>query len=155
MRSLNRLETASFTIEKIIDAGTQGNVFQQFLFGDKILLIAHGEVIAGFDLSEISEKDVVINNSTLNLLMPRPKILITSIDNTQTRVYDRKRGLLNREEKNLESEARLAAEKSIRDAACKAGILDQAAQNARKQLTAMFTFSFRTVVITIPQGTCN
>ena len=53
MRSLQRLETASFTIEKIIDGGTSGNVFQQFLFGDKILLIAHGQVIAGFDLSQI------------------------------------------------------------------------------------------------------
>ncbi|MDO8610322.1 MAG: hypothetical protein Q7R95_07265, partial [bacterium] len=43
MRNLQRIETASFTIEKIIDGGTSGNAFQQLLFGDKILLIAHGQ----------------------------------------------------------------------------------------------------------------
>src|SRR3989338_6907977 len=59
IQSLQRLETASFTIEKIIDAGASGdNVFQRLLFGDKILLIAHGQAIAGFDLSLVSEKDI-------------------------------------------------------------------------------------------------
>ena len=32
LRELNRLETASFTIEKVIDAGTNGNRFQEILF---------------------------------------------------------------------------------------------------------------------------
>lgn len=156
MRSLNRLETASFTIEKIIDGGTTGNnVFQQFLFGDKILLIAHGQVIAGIDLSQISENDVVINGKDLRVTLPKPQILVTSLDNTQTRVYDRQKGILNAGEKDLESLARQAAEKSITEAACKAGILQQAADNARKQLTALFSvFNFSMITIEIPQGSC-
>ncbi len=52
IRALNRLETASYTIEKVIDAGTTGNRFSELLYGDRILLIAHGQVIAGFDLSK-------------------------------------------------------------------------------------------------------
>ena len=58
MRALNRWETASYTIEKVIDTGNSGNVFQQFLFGNRILLIAHGEVIGGFDLSTLSANNV-------------------------------------------------------------------------------------------------
>src|SRR5437868_6321278 len=54
MRQLSRLETATFTIEKIIDAGTNGSAINKFLFGDRILLIANGQVIAGFDLSATS-----------------------------------------------------------------------------------------------------
>lgn len=155
MRSLQRLETASFTIEKIIDGGTSGNVFQQLLFGDKILLIAHGQVIAGFDLSQISEKDIEVEGQSIRVTMPKPQVLVTTLDNTQTKVYDRTRGILNPGDKDLESEARAAAEKSIKDAACEGGILKQASDNARKQLTAFLSaLGFVQISIDIPEGSC-
>lgn len=156
MRDLQRLETASFTVEKIIDAGTtENNVFSQFLFGDKILLIANGQVIAGFDLSQFSEKDMKIDDKNLKLILPKPQILVTALDNTQTRVYDRKQGILNSGNKDLESQARKAAEKSITDAACKGGILKQASDNARKQLMGLFSaLGFVNVQIEIPEGSC-
>lgn len=157
IQSLQRLETASFTIEKIIDAGTTGdNVFQRLLFGDKILLIAHGQAIAGFDLSLISEKDIQVNGKNLRITLPKPQLLTVSLDNTQTRVYDRQRGILSTDGKDLETQARIAAEKSIRDAACQGNILQQAADNARKQLTASFnSLGFETVTIEIPSATCQ
>lgn len=156
MRSLQRLETAIFTIEKIIDGGTTGdNIFQQFLFGDKILLIAHGQVISGFDLSQISENDIDVDGSKIRVTLPAPQILTTVLDNTQTRVYDRQKGILNPGEKNLESQARKAAEDSIRKAACEGGILKQASENARKQLTAFLqALGFTEVSVDIPEGSC-
>ncbi len=157
IRNLQRLETASFTIEKIIDGGTTGdNVFQQFLFGDRILLIAHGQVIAGFDLSQISEKDLSISGKTIKITLPKAQILVTTLDNTQTRVYDRQKGILNPGKKDLESEARVAAERSIKDAACKGDILKQASENARKQLTAFFSaLGFNEITIVIPESSCS
>lgn len=157
IRSLQRLETASFTIEKIIDGGTTGNnIFQQFLFGDKILLIAHGSVIAGFDLSQISDSDIEIKDTTLRVTLPKPQILVTTLDNTQTKVYDRQKGILNPGEKDLESNARKAAEDSIRQAACDGGILIQASDNARKQLTAFFVaLGFTQISIDIPTAGCK
>lgn len=157
IRALQRLETASFTIEKIIDGGTTGNnIFQQFLFGDKILLIAHGQVIAGFDLSQISEKDIEVKDSTLRITLPKPQILVATLDNTQTKVYDRQKGLLNPGEKDLETNARKAAEDSIRQAACDGGILKQASDNARKQLISLFTaLGFTQISIDIPEGDCK
>lgn len=155
MRSLNRLETATFTIEKIIDAGTSGNAFSQFLFGDRLLLIAHGEVIAGFDLSSLSSKDVQINGSNLRLTLPPPRVLVTKLDNDQTRVYDRRTGILSKGDKDLEANARSEAEKIITQAACQGDILSEASKNARSQLTTLFkSFSFTTVIITIPEGSC-
>lgn len=155
MRSLSRLETASFTIEKVIDAGsTGGNIFQQFLFGDKILLIAHGQVIAGFDLSQISDADVKVSGTSVTLKLPPPQILVATLDNTQTKVYDRRRGLLNSNE-DLESKVRSAAEVSIKQAACDANILSQASDSARKQLTTLLSaLGFETITIEIPQGSC-
>ncbi len=155
MRALQRLETASFTIEKIIDGGTSGNVFQQFLFGDKILLIAHGQVIAGFDLSQISESDIEVEDTTIRVTLPKPQVLVTTLDNTQTKVYDRTRGILSPGDKDLESKAREAAENSIKKAACDGGILKQASDNARKQLTAFLSaLGFTQISIDIPEGSC-
>lgn len=155
LRALNRLETASFTIEKVIDAGTSGNRFQELLYGDRILLIAHGEVIAGFDLANLKDNDIDIRGTQATLTLPPPQILVTSLDNNETRVYDRKQGLLTKGDKNLESQARLAATNAISDAACNGKILDQASNNARKQLAALLkTLGFVTVIINIPQGNC-
>src|ERR1700760_4736280 len=67
IRALNRWETASYTIQQVIDNGTTGNVFQQFLFGDRILLIAQGNVIAGFDLANLSQKSVTVHNQTITI----------------------------------------------------------------------------------------
>ena len=155
IRSLQRLATASFTIEKIIDGGTSGNTFQQLLFGDKILLIAHGQVIAGFDLSQMSEKDIEIQENNLRITLTKHQILVTSLDNSQTRVYDRTRGILNPGDKDLESKARETAQNTITEAACKGGILKQASENARKQISAFLsTFDFNEVIIDIPEASC-
>ncbi len=156
MRELQRLETASFTIEKIIDAQTNGNVFQQILFGDKILLIAHGEVIAGFDFNTLEDNAVKVKGKRVEVQLPAPQILVSRLDNEQTKVYDRQQGLLSKGQKDLESEVRKQAELSIRQAACEGKILDTASENGRKQLTALFNaLGFVEVDIRIAEGKCQ
>lgn len=156
LKSLNRLETAAFTIEKVIDAGTSGNRFQELLFGDRILLIAHGQVIAGFDLATLGDESVTVDGQSLRITLPPPMILITKLDAGQTRVYDRKQGLLSKGDKDLESQARLEAEKMIMQAACSGGILEEASGNARSQLSALFkSVGFTSVTISIPSGSCE
>lgn len=156
IQDLNRLETAQFTIEKIIDAKTNGNVFEELLFGDKILLIAHGEVIAGFDLSKVTSNDIQVTGTELKVKLPAPQILVTSLDNQQTRVYDRTQGLLSKGQKDLETTVRQAAQSSITQAACEGKILDQAAESGRKQLAALFSAAgFTKIEFEIPAGSCQ
>ena len=155
MRELSKFETASFTIEKIIEAGTNNNAFGDFLFGDQVLLVAHGEVVAGLDLSMLKDDAIKIKDKEIRAELPAPEILYVRIDNHQTRVYDRKQGILTKGDKDLESEARQAAEEEIRKAACQANILDQASGNARKQLTALFnTLGFTKIILVIPEASC-
>jgi len=53
VRSLARLETIEYTVEKVITAEIgQGQL--AFLFGDKLLFVAHGRVIAGIDLEKLT-----------------------------------------------------------------------------------------------------
>jgi hypothetical protein len=155
MRELNRFETASFTIEKIIEAGTNDNAFSEFLFGDRVLLIAHGEVVAGFNLASLKEDAITIKDNEIRAELPAPEILFVRIDNHKTRVYDRDQGILTKGDKDLEAQARQAAEEEIRKAACEANILDQAAGNARKQFTALFsTLGFKKIILIIPEARC-
>lgn len=156
IEALNRLETAQFTVEKIIDIGTSGTIFSQFLYGDRILLIAHGQVIGGFDLSKVKEEDIRVDGSTLKMKLPAPEVLVTRLDSEQTRVYDRDQGILTKGDRDLESEARKEAEAVIRDAACKGGVLQEASKNARNQMTTQFKgLGFTTVEIDIPEGNCG
>ncbi len=154
--ALNRIETASFNIEKIIEAGSEGNLLQNILFGDKILLIAHGQVIAGFDLSKVTSKDIEISGSALNLKLPAPEILVTKLDGDKTRVYDRKLGWLTKGDSNLETEARTVAEQEIRRAACESKIFDFATENLKKQFIAMFQgIGFQEVNLSVATTECK
>lgn len=155
IRTLNRWETASYTVQQIIDNGTSGNVFQQFLFGNRILLIAQGTVIAGFDLANIPNNSIQVSGKSITLQLPAPEILSASLDESQTRVYDSQKGLLVPSNNNLESEARVSAVNKIQQAACSEGVLTTASGNAKKQLTTMMqALGFTNIVITIPQGHC-
>lgn len=155
LKSLNRWETASYTIEKVIDKGTNQNTFTQILFGDRILLIAHGDIIAGFDLSNITANSVSVSGKSITIMLPPPQILVTRLDNKLTYVYDRQQGLLVPNDKNLESEARLSAENDIRATACIDGILQKASSNAKSQLTNILKgIGFANILIQVPQGNC-
>lgn len=156
IQSLSRLETASFTIEKIIEAEKNIPAFADILFGDKILLIAHARVIAGFDFSYIHADDISIQGDTIILNIPAPEILSSNLDNEKTRVYDRRLGIFTKGDLDLESHARTLAEETIRLDACSAGILDIASENVREQLQSFFTLlGFEEVVLTIPEGICE
>jgi hypothetical protein len=158
IKSLNRLETAQFTIDKVIEAGTDknDNTFSQILYGDRLLLIAHGTIIGGVDLSKLTENDVQVSGQTISMTLPAPEILVSTIDNAQTKVFDRKLGFLTKGDKNLEAEARQKALTSIEQAACEGGILVQSGDNAKKQLTVLLGgLGFTSVTVNIPQGKCN
>jgi hypothetical protein len=155
IQELGNLETASYSIEKIVEAGENKSAFQNLLFGDRILLIANGKIIAGVNMSEITQNDVTINGTELSINLPPPVILLSTLDNSKTKVYDRTKGLLNPGDKDLESLARDQALKSITTAACQGGILAEAKENAIERITQLFKFAgFTKVTINIPDGAC-
>jgi hypothetical protein len=156
MQSLARLETMNYTIEKVIEAEKGGNAVQDLLFGDRILLIAHGNVIAGVDLGTLDAEDVeVSDDNAVTVRLPASEIFVATLDNDQTRVYDRERGWLSRGDAEIETEARQAAETSILQAACDQGILDQAATEAKTQIEALLrALAFEAVTVDAPTGSC-
>ena len=134
VQSLARLETIHYSVEKVITAETRQGPFG-FLFGDRLLLVAHGSVIAGVDLADITESDISIDNyGVVTLQLPPAEVFIAALDNEKTYVYDREVGFLRRGDVELETAARLAAETEILKAALSDGILEQAQVNAEAYL---------------------
>ncbi len=137
VRSLARLETIKFSLEKIITAETRQGVFK-WLVGDRLILVAHGEVIAGIDLNKLDPEALEVRGGVLYVQLPDPEIFVVAVDNEQSYVYDRDTGLFTDGEVDLESKARLAAEQEIEESALKDGILELAAQNAESYLGGLF-----------------
>ncbi len=134
VRSLARLETIQYTVEKVITAESGQGPFG-FLFGDRLLLVAHGVVIGGVDLAQLGPEDVEVDDlGRVYLRLPPAEILVATLDNEDSYVYDRDTGLLTKGSLNLEAEARRAAEDEIRRAALEDGILEQAQVNAENFL---------------------
>ena len=146
IQQLSRLETVEYSLDKIVEGERQNAYLPDFLAGDKLLLVAHGEVIAGIDLSQLKAGDVRVNGDTVHVHLPAAQIFTTRIDNSRTRVYSRTTGLLVTLDPNLESDVRNTAEQQIAQAASDDGILDKARQNARTSVTALlYQLGFRTV----------
>jgi hypothetical protein len=158
IRELNRLETTSYTIEKVIDVGVEGNTLENLLFGDRLLLIAQGDVIAGIDLNQLQEEDVIVSadGMSITLKLPPVRIFDVSLDNDETRVYDREQGLFAAPNQDLETIARQQGEQAILQTACEDGILQRATRDGKEamgQFLGLLDFE-RVEVQTSPPEPC-
>lgn len=133
VRSLARLETIQYSVEKVITAESGQGPFG-FLFGDRLLLVAHGTVIAGVDLEKLAPQDLRVQDGVLYVHLPEAEVFIAALDNQKSYIYDRDVGVLSRGDVDLETAARRAAEEEIEKAALQDGILAQAQSNAEAYL---------------------
>ena len=137
IRALARLETIQYSVEKVITGEMGGGTFDTF-FGDKILFVGHGTVIAGIDMEKLQPENMRFENGVLSVNLPPAEIFIAALDNDKSYVYDRQTGLLAKPDPNLETLVRQRAEEEILKAALEDGILEQAQTNAEAFLFKFF-----------------
>ncbi len=148
VRSLQRLDTVSYTMDKIIGGERANPILPAFLAGDKLLLVVHGEVIAGVDLSKLQPGDVTVTGRSVSIHLPHAEIFTTRLDSAKTRVYSRETGLFSTPDPNLESEVRQEAERQLQAAALEDGLLKTASSNAGQTLSTLLSgLGFETVHI--------
>lgn len=133
VQSLARLETIQYSVEKVITAEINQGVFGP-LFGDRLLFVAHGYVIAGVDLSQLESDQLTLEDGVLFVSLPEAEVFVATLDNENSYVYDRETGVLRKSDRDLETAARQVAEQEIERAALEDGILKQAQQNAEVYL---------------------
>ena len=152
IRALARLETIQYSVEKVITGQTGGGSFET-LFGDKILFVGHGTVIAGVDMDKLRPEHMRYENGVLTVNLPPAEIFIATLDNEKSYVYDRDTGLLTKPDPNLETLVRQRAEEEILKAALEDGILEQAQINAEAYLIKFFAaLGFPNTIFVDDQG---
>lgn len=137
VRALQRLETVSFAADKITTGERDNAILPNFLAGDRLLLMAHGEVIAGMDLTKLGQSDIEVRGNSVSVHLPQAEIFSARLDSDKTRVYSRDTGLFSSPDPNLESEVRAEAERQLRTAALEEGILKTADTNARQTVHSL------------------
>lgn len=147
VRDLNRLETAAMHVMTVTTSSESYQYMPDAFAGDTLTLMAAGDVIAGVDLSQLKRSDVSVGpGNAITIRMPPPQLLVSRLDNRESKVLSRKTGVLRKQSIGLEGHARQHAEQAIRNEAVKQGILRLASANAETKLAGFLqTVGFRNV----------
>ena len=141
VQRLNRLETVVYSLDTVVEGSESNPLLPDALVGDKLLMIVHGQTIAGVDMSKLQQDRVEISEGaqgrSIRLTLPPSQIFLTTIDEQKSRVYARDTGLFVKADPNLETEVRQKAQSQLQQAALSDGILDAATKNAQATVTAM------------------
>jgi hypothetical protein len=146
VQRLQRLETVVYTMDKLVTGAKENPLLPDFLTGDRLLMIAHGEVVAGIDFSNLKPGDVRVDGKQVHLHLPAAQVFSTRLDSAKTRVYSRQTGVLVSTDPNLETQVRQEAERQLLEAAVADGILKTAQANAAVTITGLLRgLGFETV----------
>src|ERR1700733_7629016 len=137
IQRLQRLETVVYTMDKIVTGARENPIFPDFLAGDRLLMMVHGEVVAGIDFSNLKPGDVRVEGKQIRLHLPVSQVFSTRIDSARTRVYSRQTGLLVPTDPNLETQVRQEAEHQLQESALADGILRTAQDNAASTVRSL------------------
>jgi hypothetical protein len=136
IQKLQRLETVIYTMDKVVTGAKENPLLPDFLTGDRLLMLVHGEVVAGIDFSNLKPDDVKVNGKQVRLHLPAVQVFTTRLDSAKTRVYSRQTGLLVSSDPNLETQVRQEAERQLQEAALADGILHTAQLNATSTISS-------------------
>ena len=137
IQRLQRLETVVFNMDKIVTGEKDNPILPDFIAGDRLMMIVHGQVVAGIDFTRLRNSDIKIQGKEVRIHLPNPQILITRLDNARTKVYSRNTGILVRVDPNLETQVRQEAEGELLQEAALGGIMNSARDNARATITSL------------------
>ena len=152
VRQMNQLTTVRYTVQKVIGITEQ----KQPVGSEAILLIVQARVEAGVDLAGLRQEDVTVRvDGTVVVRLPAAKVLNVTVDETETKVWDRSKtwwtpwvpyGL------DLEQRARRAGVEAIEKAALEMGILGQAERNAETSIRGLLVMAGVKEVLVVPGG---
>ena len=147
IQELDQLATVRWTESVPVTRESGGTGLERVFSGERVLLIAVGNVEAGVDLAAVRSGDVGVEGERVTIRLPEPEVLSVSLDEAETQVYDRDFSPLNfRPDDALVEEARDAAVERVEDAALENDVLGQAETNAEESIRAfVLTLGFEEV----------
>ena len=150
IRQLNRLATVKYTVQKVVGLKER----RQPVGEESILLILQASVEAGIDLDSLRPADVFRRgDGALVVRLPPAKLLNVSVDEKETKVWDREKTWWTPwvpYSLDLEQRARMAGLDAVKQAALDMGILRQAEQNAEASIRGLLGLAGVKSVVIVP-----
>ncbi len=131
INNLARLETQSYSFQDVLQIERNQDVLWG-AFGESLLFVAYGEVIAGVDLAKMEPQDLqVLSPTKVAVRLPEAEVLVATLDNQRSYVANRDRGFLAGVDADLETTIRQEAESRMLEAALENGIIEGASDGAQ------------------------
>lgn len=132
IQTLSQLVTVKYMIEKVV------LLEDVKWFGEnRVLIIAHGVVKAGTDFRRLRPEDIQVSGKKIVITLPPAQITDAYLDDSQTKMVEHSTGLLRAFDKDLQQTVRQNAIDDIGRVARTSGILNDAENQARAQLTTL------------------
>lgn len=110
----------------------------------KIVFTVTTKVRAGYDLSKISEKDLVVSGDTLKVKLPQVEIFDIIVNPSDWKIFYREGDWEDEEIRAIQSKSKDA----IREDAIAYGLLEKAESSGKKEIISLFkTFGFSEVKV--------
>lgn len=140
IQTISELSTVKYVFEKLVILEVPPeDLLSQFIGGDnRLALVAHGVVKGGIDFKRMGTNDLHVSQKTISIKMPPAMITDAYLDDEKTQVLERKTGFLRQFDVNLEQNARRQAVDDLKRAARSNGILKEADDRARSQVSNLF-----------------
>jgi hypothetical protein len=148
LHRLGRMQTAVYSVDTVVEGAPSAPTRHKP--GEPLLLVVHGESIAGIDLAQLKPEDVSIDagGHGIHVTLPASQQFSTALDDRRTRAYSRTTGTMAPADQSLTPDLRASAQDQLQETALKDGILDAASKNARDLVTAqMVALGFEQVEV--------
>lgn len=116
---------------------------------DELIIVANGKVRAGFNLSKLTDEDVVINDSVLTVNLPKAEIFDVIVNPSDFDIYIEEGKWSHEQVVVVENKAKAKIETDAK----KEDILKKATESGVKKLTELFrSFGYKDVVVHIKEN---
>ena len=147
IKNIAQMFTQTFYDEYVYDTG----VIRTPLFNanKRLIFIAKGEVISGFDLSELGENSIIRRDKSIVVKLPPARILDVVINPSGFETFLEVGEITFEESKKFHEDARRIFERNAREK----GILKNSSEQGRQMLEKFFRLlGFESVDIIIPEA---
>lgn len=130
IQAMTQLTTTRYSYSNVLVSERELPPILAGLYGERLVMVAVGEVNAGIDLSKItSDRLTAVDDNTLVIRLPPAELQDCFFNEQQSYVISRDTGLFARPIPTLDENARLYAISKFRDRA----LVDGALENAQSQ----------------------
>lgn len=143
LEDVSEYTAARGNFEVIVDTEEDARYIPDFIKGERTVLSAVGDVEATVDFNGLTEGAIEINGDSVRITLPEPELADARLDNEQTEVISRSRGVLDRVggvfsgDPVDDQDLYVAAEDKLEQAAADSELTDRAKDNTRKMLQGL------------------